>query len=323
MAPQDILFTRCASNSSAGLFTSGKGARGTPLTREDLLAEFRSHMVLGEKRPLTALVSVSDRIVDTLSRALSKCRKGESADQIWIAFIGVPNSETSIYHHAEVLAEELEERNPGRFRHEYVFEWIIPEGYILHQVSLQTLINRGFNIGRYINDDTATLKQNIAMDYLYPPEDGYGIGLSLGPMARCFGARAPQREIIDRIIHECSYVLSVSHMGHYARVRYGSRDGPEHTVDFGYFCDQERGIDQALEWWLADSELCLDLKRHNEWVNDMEYYMEQEWSHYCIDVYEDAGSGLNPVFVTRRQEIEKRHEDIRAEIELAATELGL
>ncbi|KAH6684761.1 hypothetical protein B0J14DRAFT_466184, partial [Halenospora varia] len=90
-------------------------------------------------------------IVDTLKRAFDKhygddYRDGESAADIWIAFIEVPHtiseSATRI-HSAKELAEKCEHPEPNKFSHEVVFEWAIPEKYVVHKVLLQTLMKRG------------------------------------------------------------------------------------------------------------------------------------------------------------------------------------
>lgn len=66
-------FTRCFSSASVGYFTSGRGAVGKKFKKKDLLAEFQRHRHLNNTE-LTALVSVSSRIVNTLSRELAKNR---------------------------------------------------------------------------------------------------------------------------------------------------------------------------------------------------------------------------------------------------------
>jgi hypothetical protein len=65
------IYTRAYSKSSAGQFVSAKGLKGDPLSDTALLYEFRNHANIRNRKP-TALVSVSDRIVDTLKRAFNK-----------------------------------------------------------------------------------------------------------------------------------------------------------------------------------------------------------------------------------------------------------
>lgn len=140
------IYTRAYSKSSAGQFVSAKGLKGDPLSKTALVEEFRNHADKWNREP-TALVSGSDRIVDTLKRAFDKhYEDGESAADIWIAFIEVPptisESATRI-HSAKELAEKCEHLEPNKFSHKVVFEWAIPEKYVVHEVSLQTLMKRG------------------------------------------------------------------------------------------------------------------------------------------------------------------------------------
>jgi hypothetical protein len=37
-----------------------------------------------------------------------------------------------------------------RLRHEYVFEWQVPEEYVKHTVSVETLLDRGLNLNAYL-----------------------------------------------------------------------------------------------------------------------------------------------------------------------------
>jgi hypothetical protein len=139
------IYTRVYSNSSDGKLVSAKGPKVDALTDTALLEEFRNHAIKRNRKP-TALVSGSDRIVDTLQRAFSKHNDGEPPAEIWIAFIEVPsttNQSLTRIHSAKELAERCGHPNPNLFYHEVVFEWAIPEDYVLHRVSLQTLLQRG------------------------------------------------------------------------------------------------------------------------------------------------------------------------------------
>ena len=138
------IYTRAYSKRSVGQLVSAKGLNGYPLFRTDLLNEFRNHANKMNRTP-TALVSVSDRIVDTVKRAFDKHYDGESPEDAWVAFIEVPATpETPVrVHAARFLAKECGLSEPSLFYHEIVFEWAIPENYVLHKVSLQTLMDRG------------------------------------------------------------------------------------------------------------------------------------------------------------------------------------
>lgn len=68
------IYTRAYSKSSAAQLVSAKGPIGDPSSATTLREEFRNHANPWNRQP-TALVSGSDRIVDTLKRAFEKCYK--------------------------------------------------------------------------------------------------------------------------------------------------------------------------------------------------------------------------------------------------------
>lgn len=85
--------------------------------------------------------------------------------------------------------------------------------YIIHTVSLQTLIDRGFGIENFINEHgkpfpSDRLKDYIALNYLFPPAYGNGLGLNLELMVKRFGARAPVFNIAWQFINDCQFHLS-------------------------------------------------------------------------------------------------------------------
>jgi hypothetical protein len=103
------------------------------------------------------------------------------------------------------------------------------------------------------------LRQAIARHILDPFFDGYGIGVSLGFMARRFGARAPVCDIAHQILTECAKYLHVDHNAQSVCVSYW--DGHKKTLDFEHFYWIDRGIDESLfEWWLSDIDFCLAWK---------------------------------------------------------------
>jgi hypothetical protein len=290
---------------------------GQRLDEDELLAEFHKHRFINNKEP-TALVSVSSRIVNTLSRALVKWRgidedeyqvESEPADETWIAFIAVPAEDSGIYyHHARALARQLEVEDPMLYQSEYVFEWKIPSKYILHTVSLQTLIDRGLDIERYIDGDgrppsTDTLRDGLATYYFGYSTNEYETGLSLGFMARCFGARAPVLLIARRFIDEV-----------YGRFRF--KKAHRKWVDFEQL---HEGIHTALiDWWLSDSDFVMEYRQHEEWASVLEDCMEQDYIFFDEDMYSDPVERDQEL-----QEIEIRHKLMREDIERAAIELGL
>ena len=104
---------------------SAKAPKGDPLSYTALLKEFRNHANKWNREP-TALVSGSDRIIDTLKRAFDKHYEDcESSAEIWIAFIEIPptiHKNAARIHSAKELAEKSELPEPNLFSHEVVFE---------------------------------------------------------------------------------------------------------------------------------------------------------------------------------------------------------
>jgi len=118
------IHTRTYSNNSARQLVSGKGSKGDPLSDTAILEEFRNHSEKWNPEP-TALVSSSNRIVDTLKRAFEMHKAGELAADIWVAFIEVPPSidqDATRIHSAKELAAKCELSRPWKFVHEVVFE---------------------------------------------------------------------------------------------------------------------------------------------------------------------------------------------------------
>ncbi|KAH6973919.1 hypothetical protein EDB80DRAFT_900462 [Ilyonectria destructans] len=148
----DVTLTRSYSDGSAGKLSSGKGSVGPPHTLERLLSEFAEHRKLANRTHPTSLVSASDRIIDSLKRAFNKYYEdGEHPDQIWIVFIRIPYGriQTTKVHSARKLAEECQHPEPSKFTHEYLFEWAIPQEYVVHSVSVETLIHRGLKMDQF------------------------------------------------------------------------------------------------------------------------------------------------------------------------------
>jgi len=316
-------FYRACSNSSAGGLVSGKGKGGRRLSNHELLSEFRNHKIFCRAQPTTALISVTVNFIDALRRAFEKYYEGDDPDQIWIVFIRVPYKDKRTYHHAEHLAREIGQNETSMFKHEYIFEWEIPKKYIVHKVSVQTLLERGLNMERYCEysnnrqrlPSAYLLRQDIARHILDPSNGGYDIGMSLGFMARCFGARALACDIAHKILFECTGNVRIDDDAQYVYM-----DRHETIVDFEHFFWIDKGIDDALiEMWLNHSDFYLEYAEHCEWVSRLEDEMEREWENFREQINDDGFS-----YPEQRQRTLKAREDkIKAEIELAATKLGL
>lgn len=199
------IYTHAYSTSSAGRFVSAKAPKGHPLSHTALIEEFRNHADKYNLEPM-ALVSWSDRIVDSLKRAFDKHSDGESPAEIWIAFIGVPpttiNDTTATrINSAKKLAEACKPPEPHLFFHEVVFEWAIPEKYILHQLSLQTLMKRGLEEHNFSQPSTAQVRRHTAREL--QGQNPKEIGYSLGSFARRFGARTPLQWVSHQLFRGC------------------------------------------------------------------------------------------------------------------------
>jgi hypothetical protein len=184
------------------------------LSEDDLLNEWDIHR-FEKNRQRTALVSVTNRPLEALNRALKKYYNShENPGTIWIVIIRVPDGRNSIRpHHVQRLAQRLAQRRDDpaddvvKYKYEYVFEWEIPQEYVVHCVSLRTLIHRGiermlrlqyypqgFPSFKKMRDDL--LKNNI----LANPS---GTEFWLCSLAQAFGARAYTYEIALRTLHNC------------------------------------------------------------------------------------------------------------------------
>jgi hypothetical protein len=330
-----MIYTRVYSKGSAGQLASAKASKGDPLSRTDLRDEFRKHANKYNREP-TALVSVSDRIVDTVKRAFEKkYEDGESPADISVAFIEIPaatHEEPARVHAARLLAEECRLPEPGLFSHEIIFEWAIPEKYVLHTVSLQTLMDRGLQWEQFCPSgpelqplSTAELRCCIARD-LQHASRGYGpweVGVYLACFARNFGARAPLDWISHQLFYDCVWTKIID--DDVVRLKYA--DKYSETVDFDFFCELDHGIETVLyDWWLADIDFFLDYEGFKEWQDVMEDGVEF-W-----DTWHDVSYGetIREIFEKEkllyneaRNKLLAKHEKIRATVEEKAVMIGL
>jgi hypothetical protein len=296
------IYTRAYSKSSAGQFVSAKGMKmkSYPLSQADLLDEFRLHASISNREP-TALVSVSDRIVDTVKRAFDKhYEDDESAADIWFAFIEVPPNEKAI-HSVKELAEKCGLKEPNRFNHEFIFEWAIPEHYVLHKVSLQTLMKREIQQHWFSEPSTMEVRCRIAKEFRDDISHPWEIGFGLGFFARCFGARAPLNWIPYQLLYDCVEKRIVAD-------------------------DLEDGINTILyEWWLSDTEFLL-------YYNDFKEYRDMEEERIAWDLIdfwetwhdlETLGEMSTLLYKEKRDQLLAKHKGIRADVEAEALRLGL
>jgi hypothetical protein len=187
---QDQLFYRCYSDTSAGQLRAGGYYHGHPtLTPASLLDEFKRHRILGNQEP-TALVSVTDRPLEAVHRALAKYYLDvECPGTIWIVVIRVPRGGIpQRLHHAKELAELQQLTNPNIFSHEYLFEWEIPQEYVEHRVSVKALRMRGIRklLGFQNLPNRFSELQDTLIHTVFEA-DPYGTGRWIGALAQAFG----------------------------------------------------------------------------------------------------------------------------------------
>ena len=261
-------------------------------------------------------MSVSDRIIDTVHRAFEKhYRYGESPEDIWIVFLEVPATEhgrLAQVHAARLLAEDCGLSKPGKFRYEMVFEWAIPEEYVLHRVSLQTLMARGLEkhcparSGHQLLS-TFKLRCRIASDL--QSAHPWDMGLHLAFLARTFGARAPFDWIAHQLFFDCVWQEGIWGDGVVRRLRFAQ--GDFEIDDSEFFQHLEDGIDTGLiDWWLLDTGF---IEEYHEFelfrglmvdrMVDDHIYLQENWPGAVVDL--------------------ARHEEIHAAIEAEATRIGL
>ena len=311
------IYTRVYSPSSAGQLNSGRGPTGPPLSGDELLAEFQRHADQYNPIP-TALVSVSNRIVDTVHRAFKKHHiYEESPADIWVVFIQAPAKAKGPpvrLHHARGLAESTDDLDPVLFHYEFVVEWGIPQDHVLHKVSLKTLMDRGLQVDR---EDLSTedLRVSTAREFEQSSRYGFGIGIDLGCFAQKFGARAPSEWIARRWYYDCvrTWFDSNSYM-----VGLNYAHGSFEIVELDFFKDLDRGVDTALlDWWLADSDFASDYKEFKNWKEAMEDGMN--WDLIELrETWHDEEEERVPWDL-----LWAKHEAIQEEIEEEAVKIGL
>ncbi|KAB8232610.1 uncharacterized protein BDW43DRAFT_311995 [Aspergillus alliaceus] len=333
--PLKRYFYRCFSKRSAGALKCGQNRVGPPLLKPELLLQFERHSILENQKP-TALVSVGDRLIEALHHAFVKYyNRHERAGDIWIAIISnsAGGNETSPYHHAEKLAHELGKspKDSRKFKHEYVFEWEIPDQYVEHMVSVETLLDRGLNLDSYLEGDHLPDLRGFrsSMIDMFLGDDGLCVGRELGRMARCFGARAPVKEIANSILTDCPICISFDGETQYVEwtTTYES-DTDAYTfayIDFEYFYWISQGITEALfDLWLADAFFLGKYIVHVEWANDLTAEMEILWELYSDNRHYEGWAAVDSDCIADdARELEMRECEIHDLIERDALSIGL
>lgn len=343
---ESTIYTRVYSANSPRQFISGQGLQALErhlISGERLLDEFRQHAKKNEPVP-TALVSVSIRMIDTVQRAFAMYSGGESPENIWVVFVEVPeNIHGTQIHAARPLAEELKQRNPLLFRrnpslfhYERVFEWEIPEEYVLHKVSLRTLIDRGIEEympqlgsqdGEELSPSTQTLRDSFA-HYLSPHGytdslEAWGISSTLVGLAKAFGYAAPLSWIAVQLYFDCTQPKTVPDREAFASNFYND--------------DFDKALEDAIDTRIHDFDLSVKVFREEkDEMKDLMMWqfidLLEEW-HYMHYMYPGGCQGccgkacISDEDMAAYDEavlrLEDRHKVIRADLEAEAAALGL
>ncbi|KAJ5242378.1 uncharacterized protein N7469_000705 [Penicillium citrinum] len=292
-------FYRCFSKSSGGALKCGLDSTGPRLSKSDLLSNFKKHIIF-DPNIGTALVSATDRPIEALHRAFVKYynHKEEPSD-IYIAIVSVPEKK--------------------EFNHEYIFEWEIEEQYV-EIVSVKTLLDRGLNLDSYTQNDRLPGLQEFRFsmsEMIFSLSlDGYSVGRELGRIAKCFGARAPVKEI--------AYKLCIDSPTHiYAkeenldvkwRVTENNESGKYEIV-------RNRDIDFDHFYWIVFIE---NFIAHTELANNLAAEIDNLWELYWDGLSSEAWNGINSGSATEKaRKVESREQEILDQIESHAISIGL
>jgi hypothetical protein len=249
----------------------------------------------------------------------------------WVAFIEVPPNENATrIHCAKELAGKCELWEPNRFYHEMVFEWAIPEKYVLHKVSLQSLMDRGIQRQCFFQSSTAEVRCYIARELPHAISlDGpWEIGVGLGCFARNFGARAPLNWISHQLFQDCVRTRIVND----DVVRLSYAHGDSEIVDFNFFCDLDDGIHTSLyDWWLSDIDFFLDYEEFEERRDVMEDSITWEliefWeTWHDVDyngTFREISEKEKLLYDKIQNQLLVKHEEMRAAVEAKAVRIGL
>ncbi|KID95088.1 hypothetical protein MAJ_08925, partial [Metarhizium majus ARSEF 297] len=347
----DLFFTRACSPSSAGNLAiksdggvdsglagglrSGLGASGSRLSDNEnlLLYNFLQQCKPPERKAnrlylehATALVSVSNRVVDTLQRAFNKYYgDNEPPESIYIVFIRIRASQvgSAAFHSAQKLAGKCGMSDADKFKHEFLFESAIPDDFVVHSVSIKTLLDRGltlenFLVGRKL-PRTGDLCHKMAYDMFRNDSDPEGVGLVLGFFARRFGARAPSSWIATQLFWDLiqgSPWETLKDLGIPQSVKIVSRDGEPGHAALTFFSHVTDGIETCLDWWLLDNRFALAFVEYERW--------RYEQLASILDAYTDLCSMIPSCgFELEIASLQRKQRTFLAQVEAKAIEIGL
>jgi hypothetical protein len=197
-----------------------------------------------ENKQPTALVSVTDRPLEALHRALAEYYDtNKDPGSIWIVIIRVPDGGNHDGpHHARRLAQRY--LDADAFKHEYLFEWEIPRRYVEHRVSVKTLLDRRIEKEIDLGFRDFRTTRNALIKEIRDSDDAYGTGRLLGSLAQAFGTGAYTYEIAFHTLYNCLSVGDVDEIQQYVHF---DRVGLGRSLEFSAIRFIELGIQDQLD----------------------------------------------------------------------------
>lgn len=205
-----------------------------------------------------------------------------------------------------------------------------------HTVSVKTLLDRGLDLDSYLQNDrlpNLQLFRGLMMDMILDhPLDGYSVRRKLGQMARCFGARAPVKEIANSLLTDCPSWISVNEeMQNVKWTITEVSDNGEYRIvsaddiDFEHFYWISQGINETLfDSWLGDGVFIEERIAHAELANNLTAEMEILRELYWDNVHFEVGNGVNSNTATdEARKLRSQEQEIRDLIERDAVSIGL
>jgi hypothetical protein len=133
--------------------------------------------------------------------------------------------------------------------------------------------------------------------------------MSLGSIARRFGARALVCNIVHHLLLEYTKLHYVNYNAQTVLVSYW--EDHETSLDFEHNYWIQRGTDESLfKLWLDDIDFRLAYKEHSEWASRLEDEIEREWETTGEHMNDDGHFN----FEQRQRTLQAREDEIRAEI---------
>lgn len=220
-------------------------------------------------------------------------------------------------------------RDADKFQHEFLFEWAIPDDFVVHSLSIKTLLDRGLTLKNFLIGQrlppTAELCHGMAYNIFRTDSDAWETGLDLGFLVRPFGARAPSWWIASQLFWDLiqgSHWETLKYLGIPQSMKIVSRGGEPGHAAFSFFSQVTDGIETCLfDWWLLDDRLVLAFEEYKRWRN----MQEESILDACNDFYFPYRNLMIPScgFAWAKASLERKQTRFMAEVEAVAIGIGL